>query len=162
MKKNFLSLVVAGVIALSMLADNTCVYAKEKVQAKKSKETYYLGGIKKGDLILWDVCSQCANTFSVTIKDDNKTYATIGKDDYITELNILSHESALYDGGRNLRIEVEFDNPSVEIKTAVASGSIKNEKKNTIGHLYNYSLEDGDDADYNDVSISITSWKKQG
>ena len=43
MKKIFLSLVVAGVIALSMLADNTCVYAKEKVPAKKNKETYYLG-----------------------------------------------------------------------------------------------------------------------
>ena len=67
MKKNFLSLVVAGVIALSMLADNTCVYAKEKVQAKKNTETFYLSGLKKGDLILWDICSQCANTFSVTI-----------------------------------------------------------------------------------------------
>jgi len=162
MKKNFLSIVVAGVIALSTLADNTCVYAKEKAKIEKNKETYYLCGIRKGDIILWDVCSQCSNTFSVTIKDDNKTYATIDKDDYSTELKILSHESALYDGGRNLRIEVEFGTPSVEIKTAVASGPIKNEKKNTIGHLYNYSLEDGEDADYNDVSISITSWKSHG
>ncbi|MCR4996332.1 MAG: hypothetical protein K6A61_03430 [Butyrivibrio sp.] len=162
MRTRFLAAVFAVVMAITLFGDNVYASEKGKEKAESNKQTYYLSGLKKGDIIMWDVCSQCANTFSVTIKDDNKTYASIDKEDYVTEVKMLSHESALYEGGRNLRIEVEFTAPDVTIKTATASGAIKNEQKKTIGYLYNYSLEDGTDADYNDVSVSVTSWKKQG
>lgn len=162
MKTKLISGIIAAVMAIVIFGDTAYACEKGSGRTETNKQTYYISGLKKGDMMLWDVCSQCSNTFSVTIKDDNKTYTSIEKDDYVTDLKMLSHESALYEGGKNLRIEVEFTDPNVTIKTANASGAIKNEQKKTIGYLYNYSLEDGTDADYNDASISITSWKQQG
>ena len=162
MRTRFLATVFAVVMAFTLLGDTAYASEKGKAKAEPNKQTYYISGLKAGDIILWDVCSQCANTFSVIIKDDDKIYAKIDKGDEVRELKLLAHDSAFYEGGSNLRIEVEYTDPAVTIKTANASGAIKNEQKRTIGYLYNYSLEDSTDDDYNDASISITSWKQHG
>ena len=162
MKTKFLPLALAAFMALAMFGNTTYASENRKEKDSPNMETYYIGGLKKGNLMLWDITSQCSNTFSVTIKDDDQTYVEINKNNYVKELNLLSHEAAIYEGGSNLRIEVVFDNENVQIKTANASGSIRNEKGKSIGCIYNYSLEDGNDSDYNDAVISLTSWKKNG
>ncbi len=123
------------------------------------RETYYLSQLEKGDLMMWDVCSQCSNTFSVTIEDDDTVYATIDKDTAKKELDIVGQDSAIYQGGDNLRVVVQYYPLTVEIKTAKNSGTVKNEQGTTIGHLHSFSLEDGDDGDFNDAVITIKSWK---
>lgn len=127
-----------------------------------SKETYFLREFEKGDFMLWDVCSQCMNTFTVTIRDDKKVYANIRKANPSTELQILSQESADYDGGSNLRIEIAFDNPDAKIKKSQTAGAIMDKQSNTVGFSYTYCIEDGDDWDFNDVFITVIAWKNKG
>ena len=158
MKTKFLSIMLTSFLAVGLFGNT--VYAKET--DSNNKKTFYIGSLKKGDLMLWDVCSQCSNTFSVTIRDDDTIYADIDKDTSEKELDILSHDSAFYEGGSNLRIEVEYYGSSVNLKKAHASGAIKNEKKKTIGYIYTYNLEDFDDEAYNDAVITLSSWKKHG
>ena len=127
-----------------------------------SKEIYYLREFRNGDFMLWNVCSQCYNTFTVTLKDDKKTYATINKANHITDLQKLSQASAFYDGGSNLRVEVEFFDGTKDIQESVVSGGTLDPRGNTVGYSYTYCLEDGEDWDFNDAYITLTAWRKKG
>ena len=156
MKPKFLSLTLAALLAVSLIG--ITIYAKES--DSNNKKTFYIKNLEKGDLMLWDVCSRCSNTFSVTIRDDDTIYKDIYKDTYKKEVDVLSYGSAHYKGGKNLRIEVEFDDSSVDLKKAQASSAIKNEDNKTIGYIYTYNLEDANDEDYNDAVITLKSWKE--
>lgn len=127
-----------------------------------NRETYYLREFKKGDFMLWSVCSQCWNNFTVTIRDDKKEYAVIRKSIQLTDLQKLSQEAAIYEGGSNLRIEVEFDGTNIDIKESPVSGGIMDAHGNTVGYSYTYCLEDDKDMDFNDAYITITAWRKRG
>lgn len=126
------------------------------------KETYYLQEFKKGDFMLWSVCSQCRNKFTVVIRDDSTTYATIKKTDTSVELEKLSQNSAFYKGGENLRIEITFEDKSVDIKESIVCGGIVDGHSKTVGYSYTYCLEDYIDEDYNDIYISVIAWNKKG
>lgn len=127
-----------------------------------NQEVFYLQEFKPGDFMLWSVCSQCLNTFSVVIRDDSKIYATVRKSTKATDLQKLSQDSAFYGGGENLRIEVEFDKQSVDIQESTVSGGIVGGHSRTVGYSYTYCLEDEGDEDYNDVYIAIIAWRKHG
>ncbi len=128
----------------------------------KYQDKFILEEFKKGYFMLWDVCSQCVNTFTVKIMDDTKTYANIVKSDTNTDLHILSQDSAMYDGGSNLRIEIQFDNKDVDIKKSQTAGAIVDDMSNTVGFTYTYCIEDANDNDYNDAFITIIGWKNKG
>lgn len=159
MKKNFLLASVALVMSMAIFSITSCASVRGTEKFVKNKVTYYLTEIEKGDRILWDIYSYCQNTFSVTIRDDSKIYDSVDKNTYDANLKMLSYGSDFYNGGRNLRIEVEFYNPTVVIKTTNSFEAIKNEQNRIVGYLYYYCLEDGTDGDYNDVTITITACK---
>lgn len=127
-----------------------------------SSKKYFLREFQNGDFMLWSVCSQAYNKFTVVIKDDKKTYANIKKTDTSTSLKKLSQDSSEYKGGSNLRVEVTFDNKKVEVKESILSGGITDSVSNTVGYVYTYCIEDGTDDDYNDVYINIVAWRKKG
>ena len=127
-----------------------------------NRKTYYLREFQKGDFMLWSVCSQCWNNFTVTLRDDKKTYAVICKNSHSTELQKLSQESAFYEGGSNLRMEVEFHNGNIDIKESIVTGGIVDSNSNTVGYTYTYCLEDDKDMDFNDAYITIIAWRKKG
>lgn len=112
--------------------------------------------------MLWSVCSQASNKFTVVIKDDKKTYAKIKKKSSSASLKKLSQDSSEYEGGSKLRVEVTFDNKKVEIKESIMSEGITNILAKTMGYIYTYCIEDGTDDDYNDVYIDIVAWRKKG
>ncbi len=124
-------------------------------------EVYYIREFKKGDFMLWNVCSQCANDFTIEIRDDNKTYDRIIKSNHDTALQKLSQKAAIYEGGSNLRIVVEFNNTK-EIRESAVSGGILDRKGNTVGYSYTYCYEDSEDWDFNDAYLTITAWRKKG
>lgn len=127
-----------------------------------NKGTYYLREFKNNDFMLWSVCSQCYNTFTVTIRDDSKVYATIPKRTTSTSLQKLEQNSAFYTGGNNLRVEIYFDNPRADVDNSPVSGGILDKQANTVGYSYTFCIEDADDKDYNDAYITIVGWRKHG
>lgn len=126
------------------------------------KEQYYFREFRKGDYMLWSVCSQCYNNFSACIRDDTKVYAQINKSNHSCDLQKLAQSSCYYEGGNNLRIEVEFDYPVTDIKESKVSGAITDRVGNTVGYTYTYCLEDAGDEDYNDCYINVIAWRKKG
>lgn len=126
------------------------------------KETFYLAEFKNNDYMLWSVCSQCYNTFTVRILDDKKEYAKVKKSNTSTDVQKLEQKADFYGGGGNLRVEVEFNDHSVDIKESIISGGVVDAHSNTVGYSYTYCLEDWEDEDYNDVYITITAWRKKG
>lgn len=92
--------------------------------------------------MLWSVCSQCYNNFSTCIRDDTKVYAQINKSSHSCDLQKLAQSACYYEGGNNLRIEVEFDYPVTDIKESKVSGAITDRVGNTVGYTYTYCLED--------------------
>lgn len=127
-----------------------------------NKATYYLREFKNGDYMLWSVCAQTSNTFKVIIKDDSTVYATFNKNTSAHNLQKLGQDAAYYKGGRNMRVEVEFDNKAIEIKESPVTGGITDRQTNTVGYSYTYCIEDATDNDYNDAYITIIAWRNQG
>lgn len=126
------------------------------------KEYYYLREFKKGDYMLWNVCSQCYNNFTVRILDDNKQYMEVSKRSYSTNLQKLCQDSCDYDGGNNLRVEIEFEDRNIDIKESIVAGGITDRRSNTVGFTYTYCIEDATDDDYNDAYINIVAWHRKG
>lgn len=131
---------------------------EKNVTSKK----YFLREFKKGDYMLWSVCSQCYYTYKVVIKDDHTVYANITKDNNSTNLQKLEQEAKVYNGGTNLCVEITFDDSRVDIKESIVSGGITDAVSNTVGYIYTYCIEDGTDKDYNDAYINIIAWRNQG
>ena len=125
MKKFFLPLIVTVFMAITVFLNAGCSSTKEIQKLNANRENYNISGLKNGELMLWDICSQCQNTFSVTIKDNERIYTNADKNDYENALQILSHDTAFYKGDGDLQIEIEFDNSSVILKTAKTSSTIK-------------------------------------
>lgn len=124
-----------------------------------NKETYFLREFKKGDYMLWNVCSQCWQTFTVTIRDDSKVYTTIKKTTHNCTIQKLEQNAEFYGGGSNLRVEIVFDDSKVEVKESSVTGGITDRHTNTVGYSYTYCIEDGTDDDYNDAYIAIIAWR---
>lgn len=127
-----------------------------------NERTFYLREFKNGDFMLWSVCSQCWNTFTVTIRDENEVYAVIKKATHDTNLQKLSQDAKKYKGGDALRVEIVFDSEEVDIQESIVSGGVVDSHSNTIGYSYTYCLEDAHDEDFNDAYISIIAWRKMG
>lgn len=127
-----------------------------------SKECYYLREFKNGDYMLWSVCSQSYNNFKVQIKDDRKVYMEVKKTSHSMNLQKLTQDACFYEGGNNLRIEIEFDDPNTDIKESIVTGGVTDRRSNTVGYTYTYCIEDSTDDDYNDAYISVIAWRKKG
>lgn len=125
-----------------------------------NQETYFLREFKNGDYMLWNICSQCYNTFTVVIRDDSKVYKTIKKTSVACSLLKLEQGSEFYSGGSNLRIEITFDKKDINIKESIVSGGITDRRANTVGYSYSYCIEDSTDDDYNDIYINVVAWRK--
>ncbi len=126
-----------------------------------AKDTKFLRNFKKGDYLVWSVCSQCYYTGKVTMKDDTKTYFTAEKTSPITSLQNLGKGSVDYAGGANLRIEIDVPQ-STGLDVTNQSSAILDKKSNNVGFVYDFCVEDSDDDDYNDFYINIVGWNKKG
>ncbi|SFR64779.1 hypothetical protein [Anaeromicropila populeti] len=124
--------------------------------------TYKIGNIEKGNIMFWSVCTQCGSHGVVTLKDDQQTYFTAKKDTDDWNLQSLAQAYAIYQGGDNLRLEVEVTYPNADIEQSINSYNITDPSSNIVGYGYNYCIEDSTDNDYNDYYIDLVAWRKKG
>ncbi len=128
-----------------------------------TKATYTLDTFNKNDFMYWTVSSQAGSKATIILKDDNKIYFTAKKT--VSDWNILTlgQGGAQYEGGRNLRIEIEiYDHPDIYIKQSINGYNITTDTAVTVGSGYNICVEDHKDNDFNDYFISVVAWKKKG
>ncbi len=116
-----------------------------------------LKGISKGQGITISAISACGSTGTIVLKDDNKTYATLQKTSLNHLYQYLGNAHCKYEGGNNLRIEVDLNHISyaISLKQIVTKTDIVDSKGNVVGASYVIAIEDYDDYDYNDIVISI-------
>jgi len=126
-----------------------------------STTTQFLRQFKKGNFMCCNVCTQCYNTGTVTVKDDRKTYFVAKKTTTSTALQHLLSAGADYEGGNNLRVEFQVDTHAA-LDVAAFSNAILDKKGEVVGHVYSFCLEDSFDADYNDFYVNIVAWDKKG
>ncbi len=129
---------------------------------QQGTECFYLEEVKKGDILYWNVTSQCYNSFVITLRDDNQVYFVAKKTDNETSLHEVEQGYAFYSGGNNLRIEVLFNNGQNDVKQSIVCGGITDARSKTVGFSYTYCFEDYNDDDYNDAYVAVMSWRRAG
>lgn len=129
---------------------------------KDSSGTYKVQTFKKNDYMVWHVCTQCLNLGKIVFKDDSKTYFSVEKSSYSTDLQHIGQGGAFYEGGSNLRIELTVYNSGVDQKASINSFGITDNVGGIVGNGYNFCIEDGTDNDYNDFYINVVAWNKKG
>lgn len=131
--------------------------------SKKITKQYDVSEIKNGYFMCWSVCTQCWNACSVKLTDENgKEYFSYAKPfERSGELKFLGQGYATC-GGNQLKLTVTCDTDIDEIKQSINSYNITDSNAATIGHGYNFCIEDSTDEDYNDVYIDLVAWKKKG
>lgn len=64
--------------------------------------------------------------------------------------------------GNNLKLVVTCETEVDEIHENINSYSVTDDKAATLGHGYNFCIEDATDKDYNDIYINLIGWAKIG
>jgi hypothetical protein len=121
----------------------------------------FLENFKKGDYMCWHVCSQCANTGSVVLRDDSTVYFEAKKASRSTDLQHLKQGGAYYTGGTNLRVEFTVDT-GTELQTSSSGDGILDNKGRNVGFIYTFCIEDSVDSDFNDFYVNVVAWKRKG
>lgn len=128
------------------------------------KKVYPVEDVQKGDYMVWSVCSQAERNALVVLRDDKTVYATIKKTSHSTELQDLTNgtKGCFYGGGGNLRFEVTiYDTSNPQYGNKSMNGVIDG-NAHIVGRTMSVCVEDGTDNDYNDLYITLASWKKKG
>lgn len=127
------------------------------------KAMYKLVTFDKNDFMSWTITSQAGSKANIVLRDDDKIYFSVKKDVEDHNLLLLEQGSALYEGGSNLRIELEVhSHPDLNITQNNNAYSIITSAGDRVGSGYTICIEDHLDADFNDYFFSIVAWKKKG
>ncbi len=123
---------------------------------KHSSSKCALTNVKRGQRMTISVISNCWSMGAVTLKDDTKTYAIIDNDEATNKHQLLGIDSKKYNGGKNLRVEIEIDsNYDINIKQSVSNTNMVNSAGKIIGNIYTIAIEDLTDNEYNDFVITV-------
>lgn len=122
--------------------------------------TFNIDSFPKGYYMSWFVTTQATFLVKVKLFDDSKVY--FEKEKQSPDINPPLAEGADTIAGNNLKITIE-EPESKELKSSIISYNIPTaDTASIVGHGYNIFIEDKDDNDYNDVSISLIAWKTKG
>lgn len=136
-----------------------------------NKLIYYFPECKAGDTILLTLSAFCDVGFQVSIIGDTaestqRVYKSIKKEKGNTKHEV-AHEVFKYEGEFNFRIEItkDSDSDSAMVYSDVF-GPILDLDGGNAGFSYNIfvedSTDDGSDYDYNDLVISLNTWRGGG
>lgn len=122
-----------------------------------SKSKCELTNVKSGQRMTISVISSCWSIGTITLKDDSKTYSTIDNDEATNKHQLLGIDSKKYNGGKNLRVEVEMSssNFDINIKQTVTNTNMVNSNGKIIGNIYTIAIEDLSDDEFNDFVITV-------
>lgn len=116
-----------------------------------------LTNVKRGQRMTISVISNCWSIGRITLKDDIKTYSIIDNDEATNKHQLLGIDSKKYNGGKNLRVEIEIEsaNFDIKIKQTVTNTNMINSDGKIIGNIYTIAIEDLVDNEYNDFVITV-------
>lgn len=114
----------------------------------------------KGNLIAWNITTQCGYLPTVKLVAGNKTFFAMNKKTLDHHLQLLGHGSAVIDTTETLKLVISIPQ-STKIKSSIVAGAISDKKAKKVGYIYDICIEDSDDNDYNDVYVNIVGWKNQ-
>lgn len=128
------------------------------------KIIYPLSECKLGDTLLVNLSSYCADEYEVKIISDTDSSTQMIYYEFHKEQEgsgrffPVSPGSFKYEYGMNLRIEIFSKN---QLSLCEFFGSILDDRANNVGFSYNLFVEDnnGGDQDFNDIVISIHTWR---
>lgn len=131
--------------------------------SKTVTKAYDVSEIKQGYYVCWSVCTQCWNACSVKLTDEkgNQYFSYTKPFERSGVLKFLGQGHADCKGGK-LALTVTCDTDTGEIKQSINSYNITDGEAATIGHGYNFCIEDSSDEDYNDIYIDLVAWKRKG
>lgn len=127
--------------------------------------TYELPLITKGDTVLFKVYSHCQSAFNVKLlkKQSNTVFeGSIRKiNDGSARLVEAQTIEKVYDSDELLSLVITNED-GADLDGQMHNGVILSPDGEMAGSTYSVCVEDGCDADYNDIFITIASWRKGG
>ena len=123
------------------------------------KKDFSLEEIPSGYYLSWLVITQAAFNVHVTLRDSAKVYFSDSQASTAIEPPLA--RGADFVTGLGLKITVE-EPQSSSLKSSINTYEVTDENGTMKGVGYNISIEDQNDSDYNDVSISLLAWKSKG
>lgn len=125
-----------------------------------AKKEYKLPEIKAGMFMCWNVCTQTSAKHTITLKDKTgKSYFVYTKDNTSASYQFLGQGNSDVKGELILTVDCP---ESAELKQSIDANTITDSSGGTVGHGYEFCIEDWTDEDYNDVYIDIVAWSKKG
>lgn len=125
-----------------------------------AQREFVLDEFEKGNLIAWNVTTQCRNAVNVKLMDGNKTLFDKDKTTPSQSLQLLGDGHAVLESGSELKLLLDIPRSS-NIKYSLVAGAISDRREKRVGYIYDFCIEDQYDDDYNDVYINVVGWKAQ-
>lgn len=126
----------------------------------KITKSYDVSEIKKDYYVFWSLCTACRFECEISLVDETGTvYFKYYKDKTSgnVEMTPLGQGNAQIKGNK-LELIVMSNTSIDEIKQSINSFNVTDAKASTVGHGYNFCIEDWTDEDYNDIFIDLTGW----
>lgn len=120
-------------------------------------KTILLDGVKKGQLISWFATTQAANTNTVKLYDNQKTYFENSKASVDMEPPLAQGYAVVM--GDNLSIDVTTSG-NLELKVNHSMMDLTTDVGKCIGKTFSLVAEDSVDNDFNDICLTISAWNK--
>lgn len=125
---------------------------------------YYLSECKAKDIVLLEISSSCDQEFYVKLVSNTDAtteclyYEATKPAESSSGIKQLVYHYFEYLYGENLRLEI-YSN--ARLAYSESFGSIMDSHGNNVGFSYNIFCEDGrgGDQDYNDIIISVKTWR---
>jgi hypothetical protein len=121
-----------------------------------SAKEFELDQFAKGNLIAWNVTTNCAYTPTIELMDGDKKLFSITKKDG-DHFQFLGNGSATIENTGKLKLKISIPQSS-NIDSSIASGAVLNRNAKKVGCFYNICIEDFSDDDYSDVYVNIIGW----
>ena len=124
-------------------------------------QSFQLDEFKKGDFLIWSVCTQAQLSSKVSMKAGDHQVFSVSKDNPSTNLQFLGQNSydLTTDDYPILTVEVYGSSKILQSKV---TDIISDNKARSVGYSYSICIEDSTDSDYNDIYINVTGWRTKG
>lgn len=122
---------------------------------------FELDQYKKGNLIAWNISTQCWYGVTVTVYAGSKVYFNGSKPyEKSGAMKVIGLDHAVLETDDILKVKIDVPQSS-RLESNIVSGAVSDKRARRVGYIYDICLEDGCDRDYNDVYINIAGWKNQ-
>jgi len=125
-----------------------------------AKAEFELDQYVRGNLIAWNVTSQCGYKGTLTLKSGNETLFSISKTTVDHNLILLGNGNTTITTDNTLKLIIDIPQSSI-VKSSIVSGAITDKMAKKVGYIYDLCIEDSNDDDYNDFYVNIVGWKNQ-